>query len=164
MRVWALDQWYVWRLLSLFVALCLMQLPFSAAASAWQPQWLLMVCLFWMWIHPSKLSIVLIFLVAVMADFLSGLPFGVYVMSLLVVVFIVRFKHDQLKHFNRLHQIIFSMILFLCYFMMMRIGFLLCQLEWSSVMMLKTFISTCLLWMICILRFNFHGFWFNYVD
>jgi rod shape-determining protein MreD len=164
MRTWALDQFYIWRLLSVVAALGLMQLPLPLGVSAWQPQWVLMVCLFWLWLHPTKLSILWIVFVGVMVDYVSGLPIGIHVMCFLVVIGLVLWKHYQLMHFNRLHQFFFSIVLFLCYFLMMRLGFAMCQLEWSWVMMLQTFVSTCVLWTLCIMRFNFHGFWFNYVD
>ena len=163
MHSWVLDRWYVWRVLSAMAALCLMQLPLPYALNQWQPQWVLMVCFFWLWTHPSRFSMVWVVLVAFITDYVSGLPLGVHAMSFIVLAGVVIWKHNQLMHFDLLHQFFFSMILILCYLMLMRISFELCQLEWSWIVMLKTQISTCLLWTFCIWRFNFHEFWFYYV-
>jgi rod shape-determining protein MreD len=164
MRQWALDQRYIWRLVSVIAAWCLMQIPLPYALQGWQPQWVLMVCLFWLWVHPSRFSFFWIVLVGFITDYLSGLPLGVHAVGLVVVAGLMIWKHYQWMHSDRLHQFIFSIILFLCYFMMMRFSFELCHLKWSWVMMLKTQITTCVLWAACIWKLNFHTFWFNYVD
>ena len=37
MRMWALDQYYLWRIISVIIAIGLMQLPLPAGWSALQP-------------------------------------------------------------------------------------------------------------------------------
>lgn len=163
MRTWAIDRFYIWRVLSVVAALFLMQLPFPYAVSQWQPQWMLCVALFWLWNHPSRFSLVWITLLALLTDYASGLPLGVHVVSFLVIAGLVIWRHNQLMHYDVSHQIFFSIILFACHMILMRIGFALCHLEWSWLMMFKSLISTCLVWTLCIWRFNFHGFWFAHV-
>jgi rod shape-determining protein MreD len=163
MRVWALDQFYIWRIASMLVAFFLMQLPLPYALSQWQPQWVLLVCLFWLWNHPSRFSLLWVGIIALMTDYASGLPLGVHVVSFVLLAGLVIWRHNQIMHYDFSHQLLFSIFLFICNIFMTRVSFELCHLEWSWMIMLKTQISTCLLWACCIWRFNFHGFWFAHV-
>jgi|GEM_PF-3549294 len=163
MRVWALDRFYIWRIITVIVAFFLMQLPLPYVWSQWQPQWVLLVCLFWLWNHPSRFSLLWVALVGLMADYISGLPLGIYVASFLVLAGVIIWRYNQLMHFDLLHQCFFSIFLFICNMIVMRIGFGLCHLEWSWIVILKSQLSTCLIWLVCIWQFNFHGFWFTHV-
>lgn len=163
MRAWALDRFYILRVVSIVVALLLIQLPFSYALSQWQPQWVLLVCLFWLWNHPSRFSMVWVAFAAALVDYLTGLPVGVHVISFILLAGIIIWRHNQIMHFDLSHQYFFSIFLFICNILLLRLGFALCHVEWSWMVMLKSQVSTCLIWMLCIWRFNFHGFWFAHV-
>ena len=85
-----------------------MQLPLPAGWSAWQPQWVLITCLFWLWNHPSRFALPWVVVVAVLTDYLSGLPLGIHVLSYLFMAGMVLWLYRKLMHFNVTQHCVFS--------------------------------------------------------
>lgn len=164
MRMWALDRYYYLRVMSFLLAWMLMQMPMSESIANFRPQWVLMTLMWWLWNKPSRLTLPWVVTIALITDYLSGLPLGVHVLSFIVVAGCVQWLFPKLMHFNRWQQCLFSIALLALNLFVLRLGFFMTHVDWSWPAMIETHVATLLVWMAMAWAFNFHAYWFAHVD
>jgi rod shape-determining protein MreD len=73
---------------SLFLALLLTVLPLPDMISAFRPEWVAVVMLYWTLIEPRRYGLVTAFLLGIVLDTLTGSLLGQHALALLVIVFL----------------------------------------------------------------------------
>jgi rod shape-determining protein MreD len=73
----------------LFVAMALMILPVTHSFLLWQPNWVLVVMVFWLSVAPQSLGVFSLWCIGLFQDLLLAEPLGMTAMSYVVVGFFV---------------------------------------------------------------------------
>ncbi|MFT5718578.1 MAG: rod shape-determining protein MreD [Oleiphilaceae bacterium] len=69
-----------------------------------RPEWLVLTLVYWLLRHPEKIGIVTGVVIGLIMDVLSGSYFGVHVLSLSLICYLVLTMHKRLKMFPLVQQ------------------------------------------------------------
>lgn len=94
-------------LVSIVIAMCLKIIPWWSAIQAWNPDWVLIVLIFWVLALPYKRGILTACLVGLLVDVLTGQPLGQYALIYAVVSFVCLKFYKRILHFPLLQQALF---------------------------------------------------------
>jgi len=86
-------------LLSVLIALILEVVSLPATVSFLRPEWLVLTLVYWLLRHPEAIGIASGVIAGVFMDVLSGTYFGIHVLSLSLICYLVLIMHQRLKMF-----------------------------------------------------------------
>lgn len=134
--------------LSILLALVLSILPLSAALNWWQPAWLLLALIFWIFAEPTRVGLFTIWLLGLYFDLLTESPLGQHAIPLLLVGYLLLKFHARLTIFPFARQFLVMFILVLFYYgVQYELAHLTHSFNWS-IQLFYPVISTSILWII----------------
>lgn len=93
--------------LSLFLALLLAVVPLPDVVSAFRPDWVAIIMLYWTLIDPRRYGLITAFVLGILLDALTGSLLGQHALSLLVIVFLGQRFCATLKTFPSSQFVLF---------------------------------------------------------
>ena len=69
-----------------------------------RPEWLVLTLIYWLLRHPEKIGVLTGVLIGLIMDVLSGSYFGIHVLSLSLICYLVLTMHKRLKMFPLVQQ------------------------------------------------------------
>ena len=110
-------------LTSLFVALILSLIPLPGPFAVWRPEWIILVVIHWGILFPKTSSYIVVFIVGLLIDSLSGTILGQHSLGLVVVLYITLSLNRRLSAKTLMQQILIIFIglgsyLFINYWML----------------------------------------------
>jgi rod shape-determining protein MreD len=69
-----------------------------------RPEWLVITLVYWLLRHPEKIGVVTGVLIGLVMDVLSGSYFGIHILSLSLICYLVLIMHKRLKMFPLFQQ------------------------------------------------------------
>lgn len=69
-----------------------------------RPEWLVLTLIYWLLRHPEKIGVVTGVVIGLIMDVLSGSYFGVHILSLSLICYLVLIMHKRLKMFPLVQQ------------------------------------------------------------
>lgn len=92
---------------SIIVAMCLKVIPWWSAIQAWNPDWVLLVLIYWVLASPYKYGIFNAWAVGLLVDVLTGQPLGQYALIYALVSYVCLKFYRRILHFPFLQQALF---------------------------------------------------------
>lgn len=114
---------------SIFVAMMLMLLPVPIFGGWFRPSWVTLVLIFWVLAVPAQVGIGTAWIVGLMLDVITNVPFGVHAFTLVCIsYFLIRFN----KVINEQSYVIRTLIIFLLLVLAQFFVFFFQTLPWYS--------------------------------
>lgn len=102
------NQHGVWRIfVTLIFAMCLRILPLPESLAIFNPDWVLLVLIYWSLAIPERVGISYAWIFGILTDVLMGRLFGQYALSYSLVIYLVLIWHRQLRQFPQFQQSVF---------------------------------------------------------
>lgn len=98
-------------LVTLILAMSLRILPLPSHLAIWNPDWGLLVLIYWSLAIPERVGISAAWFFGIFTDVLMGRFFGQYALSYSLIIYMVLIWHRQLRQFPQLQQ---SLFVFIC--------------------------------------------------
>lgn len=101
-------------ILTIFLATCLRIVPWPGFLSDINPDWILLVLIYWAIAVPERVGIFHAWSIGLLTDVLTGREFGQYALAYTLVIYVCLILHKRLRQFP-LHQqgfFIFACLLF----------------------------------------------------
>ncbi len=96
---------------TLLIAMCLRILPLSSAAAPFNPDWVLLVLIYWSLAIPERVGIAHAWVMGIFVDVLLGRHFGQNALIYAIIIYTCLAWHRQLRQFPVVQQ---SAFIFLC--------------------------------------------------
>ena len=93
-------------LLTFVAAMFLSILPLPDGVNLFKPDWMALVLIYWVMAMPSKVGVLVGWLVGIVADVLYGSLFGIHAISFAVVAYLIQLLYHRLRLFARWKQAI----------------------------------------------------------
>ncbi|MCB1667280.1 MAG: rod shape-determining protein MreD [Porticoccaceae bacterium] len=100
-----------WVLCSLVLGLLMEIYPWSVFDYSWQPQWLLLVVVFWVLCRPSEYGVVLGFFAGLLLDIVLGGVMGRYALGICLSVYLLKAVQKRFHYATVLHQLALVFVL-----------------------------------------------------
>lgn len=94
-------------LCSVVMAMCLKVLPLWPALQVWNPDWVLLVLMYWVLSVPYKCGVFNAWIVGIFTDVLTGRPFGQYALVYALISYVCLKFYKRVRHFPLLQQGVF---------------------------------------------------------
>ncbi len=109
------SSWLLYLLL-IFLAMALRVIPFSETLSYINPDWVLLVLIYWSLNAPEKFGVFNAWLVGLLVDVLTGRVLGEYALVYTLVIYFILKFHKRIRHypFPQLSVVVFVSLLFSC--------------------------------------------------
>ncbi len=98
-------------LFTFIVAMCFRILPLSEPVAIFNPDWFLLVLIYWSLTIPERVGIGCAWFFGILNDILMGRFFGQYALSYSIIIYAVLILHKQLRQFPLMQQ---SAFVFIC--------------------------------------------------
>jgi rod shape-determining protein MreD len=92
---------------TLIIAMCLRIAPLPESLAIFNPDWVLLVLMYWSLAIPERVGIGYAWLFGILTDVLMGRLFGQYALSYSLIIYLVLIWHKQLRQFPLPQQSIF---------------------------------------------------------
>jgi len=99
--------------LTLILAMCLRIAPFPQIISNLNPDWVLLVLIYWSLALPYQQGVVHAWLIGLLTDVLIGCPLGEHALVYVLIIYVCIRLHKRLRQFPLLQQMVF---IFSCLF------------------------------------------------
>ena len=134
--------------LSILVAFMLTILPLPSSLQWWQPSWLLLVLIFWIFAQPTALGLGIIWCLGLYLDLLSDTLLGQHTIALLIVTYFLLKFQSRISIFPFARQFLAMLLLIIIYY-----GVQYQLARWAhpfgwSLQLFYPVISTSLLWIL----------------
>ena len=83
-----IEAWRIYQVLSLLAALTLSAWPLPDLYAPWQPQWVLMILIFWIIVQPGKVGFGMAWTAGLLSDLIAGNWIGIHVFSYCIIAFL----------------------------------------------------------------------------
>lgn len=83
-----IEPWRFYQALSLLAAAVLSAWPLPDLYAPWQPQWILMILIFWLVAQPGKVGFGMAWTAGLLSDLVAGSWIGIHVLSYCLIVFL----------------------------------------------------------------------------
>ncbi len=83
--------------LSFVVAMILESVSLPAVVAFLRPEWVMLTLVYWLLRHPEKVGIATAVIAGLVMDVISGTYFGIHVLSLSLISYLVLLTHQRLK-------------------------------------------------------------------
>jgi rod shape-determining protein MreD len=93
--------------LTLILAMCLRIVPLPESLAILNPDWVLLVLIYWSLVIPERFGIGYAWVFGILTDVLMGRLFGQYALSYSLIVYLVLIWHKQLRQFPLTQQSLF---------------------------------------------------------
>jgi rod shape-determining protein MreD len=113
-------------ILSLIFAMCLRIAPWPSDWAAFNPDWVLMVLIYWSTTFPERVGIFHGWFFGLLTDVLTGRLLGQYALAYALVVYLCLKLHKRLRRFPWLQQLLF---VFFCLLLSQLLLFLIKNLQ-----------------------------------
>ena len=90
--------------LTFVVAMFLSLLPLPEGVNTFKPDWMALVLIYWVMAMPSKIGVLVGWLVGIVADVLYGSLFGIHAISFAVIAYLIQLLYHRLRLFARWKQ------------------------------------------------------------
>jgi rod shape-determining protein MreD len=97
--------------MTLIFAMCLRIVPLPQSLAIFNPDWVLLVLIYWSLAMPERIGISYAWIFGILTDVLMGRLFGQYALSYSLVIYLVLIWHRQLRQFPQFQQ---STFVFAC--------------------------------------------------
>ncbi len=94
-------------ILTLILAMCLRIAPFPLVISHLNPDWVLLLLIYWSLALPYQQGVVNAWLVGLLTDVLIGCPLGEHALVYVLIVYVCITLHKRLRQFPLLQQMVF---------------------------------------------------------
>ncbi|MEJ2361725.1 MAG: rod shape-determining protein MreD [Gammaproteobacteria bacterium] len=102
-------------LLSLLIALMLAMIPLPAWAQELRPHWMLLVLVYWSMAIPSRIGVVIAWLMGLLLDVTYDALLGQHALALAIVIFLTLNAHQRLRVYPVWQQTIVILVFCLIY-------------------------------------------------
>lgn len=100
-------------LITIITALLLTQLPLPAVISAYQPEWVILVLIYWSMALPERVGVGIAWFTGLLLDVLRDALLGQYALAFALTVFITLRLYQRIRNFPLRQQVISVFILML---------------------------------------------------
>ncbi len=100
---------------SLLLAIILSIMPLPAWALTFRPEWVALICIYWIVTLPDKFGLISIWLLGIILDALHATLIGEHALALVVMSYVIYKFHRQFRMLALMQQIIVVFILMLVY-------------------------------------------------
>lgn len=107
------NRWLIWLLL--FIGLLLQIMPWTASIYGIEPNWLLLILVYWLIALPYRVGVGTAFLFGLILDLLSGSVLGVHTFAFSMVAYLALFKFQLIRNLALWQQLIIIILLSICY-------------------------------------------------
>lgn len=97
--------------ITLIIAMCLRIVPLPDNSALLNPDWVLLVLIYWSLAVPERVGISYAWIFGILTDVLMGRLFGQYALTYSIIVYMVLIGHRQLRQFPQIQQ---SAFVFVC--------------------------------------------------
>lgn len=97
--------------MTLIFAMCLRIVPLPQSLAIFNPDWVLLVLIYWSLAMPERIGISYAWIFGILTDVLMGRLFGQYALSYSLLIYLVLIWHRQLRQFPQFQQ---STFVFAC--------------------------------------------------
>jgi rod shape-determining protein MreD len=94
-------------LFSVVIAMCLKVLPLSPMLQAWNPDWVLLVLIYWLLAQPYKCGVFSSWIVGLLMDVLTGRPLGQTALIYALISYVCLKFYKRVRHFPLMQQGVF---------------------------------------------------------
>jgi rod shape-determining protein MreD len=99
--------WFCRVTLTLIVAMCLRIAPWSHALELYNPDWVLLVLMYWSVVLPERIGIFYAWTYGLLTDVLTGQLFGQHALAYSLVIYACLKLHKRLRQYTLLQQALF---------------------------------------------------------
>lgn len=96
--------------LTLLIAMCLNILPLSNVVKSLNPDWVLLVLIYWTLVVPERVGVFNAWLLGIMVDVLTGRLFGMHGLVYVLVNYTCLKFHRRLRHYPVIQQAVFVFV------------------------------------------------------
>lgn len=100
-------------LLTIVVALLLTELPLPAIIAPYQPEWLILVLIYWSMALPQRVGVGIAWITGLLLDVLRDTLLGQYALAFALTIFIVLRLYQRIRNFPIRQQVISIFVLML---------------------------------------------------
>lgn len=95
---------------TLIVAMCLRIMPLPQGIALLNPDWVLLVLIYWSLAIPERVGISYAWFFGILTDVLMGRLFGQYALAYSLIVYLILIWHRQLRQFPQFQQSLFVLV------------------------------------------------------
>jgi rod shape-determining protein MreD len=107
-------------IVSVFFAMCLKMMPLSTKLQFWNPDWVLLVLIYWLLTMPYKWGVFSAWIVGLLIDVLTGRQLGQYALIYALIGYICLKFYKRVRHFPFMQQ---GLFIFSCLLLAHTLGF-----------------------------------------
>lgn len=89
---------------SIFIAMSFKIMPLWPSLQAWNPDWVLLIVMYWVLATPYKYGILNAWIVGLLTDVLTGRPLGQYALVYALISYLCLKFYKRVRHFPILQQ------------------------------------------------------------
>jgi rod shape-determining protein MreD len=94
-------------LFAVIMAMCLKVMPLPPALQSWNPDWVLLVLIYWLLAFPYKWGVTSSWMVGLLMDVLTGRPLGQYALVYALLSYVCLKFYKRVRHFPLMQQGLF---------------------------------------------------------
>ncbi len=100
-------------ILTIIIALLLSELPLPSAMAPYQPEWVILVLIYWAMALPERVGVGIAWFIGLLVDVLRDTLLGQYALAFALTIFIVLRIYQRIRNFPLRQQMISILILML---------------------------------------------------